>query len=75
MDLSLFEYLAKYPFPLTKGYTPMWLLPLRFFENTNTLFMRLGTKTTVVKESKPSLVVEMYKAHKANWCPLIEIED
>lgn len=33
------------------------------------------TKTARVKESKPSLVVEMYKAHKSKWCPLIEIED
>ena len=33
------------------------------------------TKTTILKESKPSLVVEMYKAHKSKWCPLIEIED
>lgn len=33
------------------------------------------TKQTHYKESKPSLVVEMYKAHKSKWCPLIEIED
>lgn len=33
------------------------------------------TKLTSRKETKPSLVVEMYKAHKSKWCPLIEIED
>ena len=33
------------------------------------------TRASSIKESKPSLVVEMYRAHKSKWCPLIEIED
>lgn len=33
------------------------------------------TEPSSRKESKPSLVVEMYKAHKSKWCPLIKIED